>query len=138
MPDLTGRTFPAYEPTSWADWFPTGKGVALFLTTKCVTCRTLANQLDDFLRSAGGPAIVVVIQAEFEDVRRFVKATALDAKRVVVDERGFTSRALGLEFSPAAVTVAEGRVGEAAIVNSIDQLASVLQRSGALSPTAVQ
>jgi hypothetical protein len=138
MPDLAARTFPSYELTSWSDWFPERNGVALFVTTRCVTCRSIANQLDDFLRSSGNPPIVVIVQAEFEEVRRFLRATALQPERVAIDERGFTAGALGLEFSPAAVTVVDGCVGEAAIVNSIDQLASLLQRAGTLTPSNLQ
>ena len=110
----------------------TGKdAVVVQLTTTCATCRTVARDVPDFAQAVGGTIRIVVIvrDAPMDEVERFVEATGLDRASVFVDEAAAVGKATGLSWTPAAMSVRRGRLGEAAIINDARQLETFTVRT---------
>jgi hypothetical protein len=130
VPPVECRRLVDGEPCRLAD--ATGRdAVVVQLTTTCATCRAVARDLSEFARAVAGTiALVVVVRdASSDGVERFAQATGLDRSLVLVDETGAVGKATGLSWTPAAMSVRRGRLGEAAIVNDARQLETFTDRT---------
>lgn len=112
----------------WGDYFGDALGVAVFLTTHCVTCREVAHDLNGLAHDLAPIAhVVAIIEGGSDAVKTFVTEVGLDSRLVVIDEDGETARALGVDWRPAAVTTRDGVVAQAGIVNNVIQIDSLVQ-----------
>jgi uncharacterized membrane protein YphA (DoxX/SURF4 family) len=130
LPHVECRRLTDGQPCLLAD--ATGReAVVVQLTTTCATCRTVARDLSDFARAVARTIRIVVIvrDAPMEVVERFVEATGLDGSLVLIDETAAVGKATGLSWTPAAMSVRRGRLGEAAIVNDARQLETFTDRT---------
>lgn len=103
-----------------------GSGLVLTLSTKCATCQTLAATL------RGGrlpPDTWLVVVPVIGDGREFIDAYELHGERVLVDEGQRLTRGLGIEVSPSALFVSEGRLAGAQTVPSVRQLRAILPKN---------
>lgn len=127
LPELSGLGAADLRPARWDSYLGADQSLAIFLTTRCVSCRTIAEDLSGFAidvrREAG---VVVVVEGSIQEVSAFIREAGLDQHMVVIDEKGATSKRLGITWSPAAVTIKGRQIGDAAIVNSIDQIHALI------------
>lgn len=96
------------------------RALVLFLSNKCETCRVLAGALD-----GGGlpPHLwVVVVPVLSGDPRQFVDDFHLHSDRVVIDFDRSISERLGLDITPAAIVIGNGRMVQAHSVPTVRQL----------------
>jgi len=127
VPDLVGVRADTLEPTSWDSYFDGAIGVVVFLTSSCVTCREIAEDLSGLAKEIPEAIkITTILEAQVEEGRTFLEATHLDPRAVVFDEHGETSRRIGVSWKPAALTLRDGRLGHAAIVNTVYQVEALV------------
>ena len=103
------------------------RGIVLTLSTKCATCQTLAATL------RGGelpPDTWLLVVPVTGDGREFIDAYELYGDRVLVDEGQRLTRGLGIEVSPSALFISDGRLADAQTVPSVRQLRAILPRYG--------
>jgi hypothetical protein len=124
LPKLTGHPpHESFAAREWRDYFGDALGVIVFLTTQCVTCREVARDLPGLAADLSPVArVVAIIEGGRDVVEAFVSEVSLDKHLVIIDEDGTTARELGVEWRPAAVTVRDGGVAQAGIVNNVAQI----------------
>jgi thiol-disulfide isomerase/thioredoxin len=125
LPELTALTA-AGDEAAWADYLHAPLGLVLFLSPHCVTCRDVAEGLPALAGELDGEAsVVTIIEGPAEEVRAFVRETELPPRLVAIDEAGATSKRLGMQWTPAALSIRGGdTLGTAAVVNDIYQVDS--------------
>jgi hypothetical protein len=108
----------------------TPQAVVLFLSDKCATCRTIASALDGAIPRG----VVVVLESGAAEVPDGIAATyRFDPARTVVDpDRGITKR-LGMNITPAAIVVEDGRIARATSIPSTRQLYALLESNKVLT-----
>jgi thiol-disulfide isomerase/thioredoxin len=128
LPELTAITAEDQRTASWSDYIGAPVAMVLFLSTHCLTCRDIAEGAGPLAREVGDEAsIVAVVEGEREEVLAFARETGLPANLVAIDEAGVTAKGLGIEWSPAALSIREhDTLGTAALVNDIYQVDSFL------------
>ncbi|MEU8251356.1 hypothetical protein [Nonomuraea sp. NPDC048916] len=102
-------------------------GVLLVLSTTCGACQELAPQARGFFASAGVELVGIVVScASAESGRDFVTQFGLADVPSYVDVSGqFSTAALGVGMSPAAVALsAEGIIRSAVVFSSFNALSS--------------
>jgi len=105
--------------------------MVLFLSNTCATCRSIAAAL----RGAVPQTLWVVVEPVFsDDADLFIEEFSLQGERVLVDRDGSIAGRLGLDITPSAIFVQDGRIERAQTVPSIRQLFSVLPVVRPLSP----
>lgn len=101
-----------------------GHAVVLFLSNKCKTCFDIAATL------AGGalpPSVwLVVVPVAGGDASEFVDQYQLRGERIMVDDGELIVSRLGLDITPAALTIKDGRIEQAQTVPSPRQLYAML------------
>jgi hypothetical protein len=109
--------------------------LVLFLSNKCETCMVIAQSL------AGGilpEKMWLVVVPILSDPTEFLDRYQLRGDRILVDH-GISDR-IGLDITPAAILIENGRLAEAHTVPSVRQLYASLPdnkiRARALSPRA--
>lgn len=122
--DLSAVDASAERPVTWDDFLGGEKlGLVLFLSTHCATCRDIAEDVAALARELEGDAeVVAVVEGPADEAQRFVAESGLPDELVAIDERGMTSKALGIQWTPAALTIRGARLGSAAVVNDIYQV----------------
>lgn len=105
-------------------------GIALFLSDKCGTCRSIANSLAD---AVPADLWLVLDPANPRKDSEIKVSYQLDPAKVTVDRSREISSSVGVTITPAAVVVRDGRIERAATVPSTRQLQDLLTslRSGA-------
>lgn len=117
------------RPVDWSDYFGKGLNLALFLTPRCSHCYALAQDVDDYFdRIKDHVGVVVVLRAPLTEGQRFIESTDVNPRFVAIDIDGSTADALGLQAWPMSVLVFGDRVGHGAIVNSVDQIETLIER----------
>ncbi len=106
--------------------------MVLFLSNTCATCRSIAAAL----RGAVPQTLWVVVEPVFnDDADLFVEEFALQNERVLVDQESRIAGQLGLDITPSAIFIQDGRIERAQTVPSSRQLFSVLPVVRPLSPS---
>lgn len=112
-----------------------GEALVVFLSNKCETCRIIAQSL------AGGALpqnLWLVVVPVLSDPTEFLEEFQLRGDRTLIDQ-GITDR-IGLDITPAALLIQNGRIVEAHTLPSVRQLYASLpgigKRSRALVPRA--
>lgn len=96
------------------------RAVVLFLSNKCETCITIAESLAGIDLPAGlWVALVPVLSGDMGD---FLTRYPLRGDRVLVDGVNEIAARIGLDITPAAVIIEEGRMVAAQTVPTIRQL----------------
>jgi thiol-disulfide isomerase/thioredoxin len=126
LPELTAITAADGRPAAWSDYIRTSVGMVLFLSTHCLTCRDIAEGAGPLARELGEEAsIVAVVEGRREEALEFARDAGLPASLVAIDEAGATAKGLGIQWSPAALSIRDhGTLGTAALVNDIYQVDS--------------
>jgi hypothetical protein len=103
-------------------------GLAVFLSTDCLTCRTVAAGISEIARDMRGRlTLAVVLQAASDEERdTFLASAGLPAQLAADDRNGTIGKDLGLSVRPAAVVVRDGRTVEAAAISNANQLRQLL------------
>jgi thiol-disulfide isomerase/thioredoxin len=140
LPELTAITAEDQRAASWSDYIRAPVALVLFLSTHCLTCRDLAEGAGPLARELGDEAsIVAVVEGQREEALAFVRDAGLPTSLVAIDEAGATAKGLGIEWSPAALSIRDrDTLGTAALVNDIYQVDSFVseelaRRSGDLA-----
>ncbi len=127
LPELTGRAATTLRPAQWSDYFKTNLNLIVCLTTRCLSCRSIAEELTGLAADVRGDAtIVALVEGMSEEVQGFMRETQLDPHLVIVDDNGAMTKRLGVSWNPGVVTVRGGEIGEAAIVNSVQQINALI------------
>lgn len=116
------------------DWLPasTLRRAVLFVSPSCGICEGVLSGLKPLLRSRD--ELIIVCQSTAEAAERYLGAYGLADLTLIPDPNGDLAAAVGINETPVAVLVdAEQRVQRAAIVNSPQQVESLLLTS---SPAA--
>lgn len=123
LPDLVGYSAIGRRSVIWKEYLNPVFSVVVLLSTHCTVCRTLANDLTRFAAEVKDEvAIIVILEGRSNEVQTFINETQLDRSMVIIDENKINAERFGVMWNPAAITIRNGRLGEAAIVNDIDQL----------------
>lgn len=102
--------------------------IVLVLSTKCATCRTLANTVRGAIPRWLWLLVEPATGAD-EEGRRFVAEFQLDGERTVVDAGGEIAERLGMDVSPLALFFENGRLHRAETVPSARHLYSIAPTS---------
>jgi hypothetical protein len=106
--------------------------MVLFLSNTCATCRSIAAALQGALPHA----LWVVVEPVFhDDASAFVDEFGLRGERVIVDPQGRIAHRLGLDITPSAILVEQGRLQRAQTVPSSRQLFTALPVVRRLRPS---
>lgn len=106
--------------------------MVLFLSNTCATCRSIAAAL----RGAVPHTLWVVVEPVFnDDADIFVEEFSLQGERVLIDRDSYIAGQLGLDITPSAIFIQEGRIERAQTVPSSRQLFSMLPVVRPLSPS---
>lgn len=140
LPELSGVTSDTHEPRMWADYLRSDVGVAVFMTPRCLKCRDVAAGLQALAANLRNRVdVIAVVQGRPEDVEPFISETGLPRDMTVIDEDGVTASRLGIEVTPAALTLREGSIGVAGVVNSAHHVEVLIEQEdadeGASSPS---
>jgi hypothetical protein len=127
LPDVSGRRATDLLPANWHDYLQTDFGVIVLLSTSCITCRTIAEDLSRFAVNVKGEAsIVAFVQGPLDEAQTFVTSTGLDRRLVIIDEKGTTARRLRVEWNPGVVTIRKQKIDQIGIINTVDQLDNLI------------
>lgn len=128
LPELLGRAATTLRAvTNWDDYLGTGLSLIVCLKVGCDSCHEIAADLTGFAADVRNDSTVVaLVEGSGDEVRTFVKETHLAPSMVIIDEGGTMTRRLGVSWNPGAVTVRGRKLGEAAILNSVSQLAALI------------
>lgn len=127
LPPLAGVRASDGGKAAWSDYLLKESGVIVLLRSGCVSCHTLAAELSNFASSVKTDFFTVaVIEGRRDETVEFIRHTGLDASLVVIDEEGATAHRLGVSFSPGAVSVRDGSLYQAGIVNNVTQVHALL------------
>jgi hypothetical protein len=127
LPELVGTRLGSADRATWSDFISTEFGAIVFLTTHCVTCREVAEELTGFERDLpDNVSLMVIMEGEESTVEKFARAGRLDSRFVCVDEAGETGKRIGVTWTPAALTVRNGKIGRSGIVNNVFQISSFI------------
>jgi hypothetical protein len=128
LPPAAGFSSDSRSAVAWDDLITTRRGVAVFLTPTCVTCREIAQDIRGFSRDVPGDvSVAVFVKGTSDEVEALIRETEMPRELVVVDREGGTANSLGIGWTPAALTIQQGLVGAAAIVNTIYQVDALVQ-----------
>lgn len=108
--------------------------MVLFLTNKCATCRSIGASLKGALPQAMW-LIVESLTSDDADGDAFVEEFQLASGRTLVDPGGRIAARLGLDITPSAVFVEDGRLRAAKTVPSSRQMFAMLPVVYALHPS---
>lgn len=128
LPELTGLSAVDLRPARWDDYLGKDFSVVVALTTRCNSCRLIAEELTGFAGELGDAvSIAVLVEGSVDEVANFLTATRLNPRMVIIDEDGITTKAFGINWNPGAVTIWGRKLGEAAIVNDVDQINALIE-----------
>jgi hypothetical protein len=106
--------------------------LVLFLSTKCSTCASIAAAF----RGAVPLGMWIVVEPIVDDEGdQFVEGFQLAGDRTQVDYGGRIADRLGLDVTPSAVMVADGRMEQARTVPSSRQAFAMLPQVRLLNPS---
>ncbi len=127
LPTLTGYSAKDRQPRRWNDYLKKPFGLILSLSTHCSTCRSVAAELTGKASEVQDDiSIIVLVEGKAEEAESFISKAQLDRHLVIIDEEGTTAQTIGAPWTPAAITVRNGKLGEAAVIDNIDQLGALL------------
>lgn len=129
LPELSGQAATTMLPAHWDSYLPAGAKPCLLvgLTTHCLSCRAIAEELTGFVADVRDDATVLAfVEGPLGEAQDFIRQTSLDPRLVVIDEAGATMKRIGVSWNPGVVIVRQRRLGEAAIVNSVTQLGALV------------
>lgn len=130
LPELSGLSAETMLPARWDEYLHARLGIIVCLTAHCTSCHAIADDLTGLAADVRPDAtIVALVEGSRDEVQGFIEQTGLDPRLVIIDEGGQTLKRLGVSWNPGAVTVREGRLGEAAIVNSVMQISALIYGS---------
>lgn len=99
--------------------------VVAFLSTKCSTCRTIAEELQGHVRK---PLWVIVEGPSAEACSDFLAAVGLSGSRIGQDVQGEIAQRLDLRVAPAALIFLDGQLARALSLPSARQLKRILSQ----------
>ncbi|MGH8910292.1 MAG: hypothetical protein ACRD0K_28310 [Egibacteraceae bacterium] len=106
--------------------------MVLFLSNACATCRSIAAAL----RGAVPQTLWIVVEPVFrDDADLFVEEFQLHGARTLVDQHGRIAGLLGLDITPSAIFIENGRMRRAQTVPSSRQLLAALPLARPLKPS---
>ena len=127
LPELEGYSAKDHRRAKWEDYLNPTLSVVVLLSTHCLTCRSLAEDITQFVDDIKKDAsIIVILEGKEDEVQEFINATRLDRSIVIIDEKKITAQRLGVIWNPAAITVPEGKLGKAAVIHDIHQLSALV------------
>jgi len=128
LPQLFGLSARNLHPARWEDYLDAHFSVVVLLSTHCITCRAIAEDLTRLAADVSEEAaIIVIVEGKIDEVQAFIAKTQLNLRIVIIDEEGETAKQLNVLWNPAAITVRGRKLGEAAVINDIDQLNALVR-----------
>jgi hypothetical protein len=116
----------------------------LFLSDKCGTCRSIASKLQ-----AGIPDnVFVIVDPGVGEDREQELSYDLDPEKTIIDRTGAISKRAGIDVTPSAIVVENGRISRGSTLPSARQFYTLLESiqivtyhkqktNGQAAPTAV-
>ncbi|MEU0568860.1 hypothetical protein ABZ297_26255 [Nonomuraea sp. NPDC005983] len=95
------------------------RAMVLFLSNKCETCHNLASALRG---GAVPPSMWVVVVPVSGDGNEFIAEFGLYSERVLLDEEERIVGSIGLDITPVALHVTEGKLTRAHTVPTVRQM----------------
>lgn len=127
LPELEAVSYTSLRPADWDTYLRTETGVVLVFSTRCSTCRDVAQDVTGYVMSERKKVSVVIIMVgEFREAKEFLISTHLPPDLVVIDEEGITLQKLGIKWTPTAMIVHNNTVGKVAVINDIEQIDGLL------------
>lgn len=127
LPALEGYSAKDHRRANWEDYLNPTLSVVVLLSTHCIICRSLAEDITQLADDVKENVSIIVILGDKEDeVQKFLNVTRLDRSIVIIDEKKITAQRFGVTWNPAAITVSEGKLGKAAVINDIHQLSALV------------
>jgi len=108
--------------------------VVLFLSNKCATCRSIGAALKGAVPQTMW-LVVESLSSDDADADAFVQEFQLSGERTLVDPAGRIAARLGLDITPSAIVVEDGRLHQAKTVPSSRQMFAMLPVVYALHPS---
>jgi hypothetical protein len=106
--------------------------MVLFLSNTCATCRSIAAAL----RGAVPQTLWIIVEPVLhDDADLFVEEFQLRSERTIIDQHGRIAHQLGLDITPSAIFIQNGRLLRAHTVPSSRQLLSALPSTRPLNPS---
>jgi len=126
-PELGGIAAHTLQPARWEDYLNPRFSVILLLSTHCYTCRMLAEDIPPFAKEVKDEAaILVIVQGRQQEVEELITKAKLPPNLVVIDEDQTTAKRFGVLWTPAAITIRQGKLGEASVITDIDSLSTLI------------
>jgi hypothetical protein len=98
------------------------EAILVFLSARCASCFSIAHSF-----KGGAPdSVWFVLEADGSDVEKIREPLKQSAERIVVDRDGGLAHAVGVEITPAVVSLEYGRVSSARAVSSFRQVTSLV------------
>ncbi|MBJ7596515.1 hypothetical protein [Candidatus Nephthysia bennettiae] len=121
LPDLALIDPSTTTPVALRDRMTTGGLV--FLHPGCVSCHTVAQQLDRYagLQQPGTSLVAIVEGRTADEAEQFIKETGLGPAAILIDPNGELARSIGLTVKPAVVVVYNGATQATATIRSASQ-----------------
>lgn len=127
LPELTGIAADTSYPAHWEDYLGPSLSIVVLLSTHCQACRLLAEGITRFAATVKeDAAVVVIIDGDRREAEEFILRAKLPRHLVVIDEDRTTAKRFGVLWNPAAITIRQRKLGEAAIVSESDQLRTLV------------
>ena len=127
LPEMNGIAAAGYQTRTWSDYIAQDIGIAVFVTPNCIKCKEVAEELGTLAANLRNRVdVVAVVQGPMDLSERFIADAALPRHMTVIDEEGLTASRLGINVTPAAVTLIAGSIGIAGIVNDARQVEALL------------
>lgn len=128
LPQLVGLSASTLRPARWEDYLDPHFSVVVLLSTHCITCRAIAEDLTRLAADVSDEAaIIVLVEGKIDEAQAFIAKTRLNPRLVVIDEKGETAKQFGVLWNPAAITIRGKKLSEAAIINDINQLNALVR-----------
>lgn len=108
------------------------KALVLFLSTKCATCSSIAAAFRGAIPSAMWVVVEPVVDAEGDT---FVQSFELAGDRTIIDYGGGIANRLGLDVTPSALHIENGRMKRAQTVPSSRQAFAMVPQVRLLLPS---
>lgn len=132
LPEMNGVAAAGYQTRVWDDYIVKDVGVAVFVTPNCIKCKEVAEELGTLAANLRNRVdVVAVVHGPIDLSERFIVDAALPRQMTVIDEEGLTASRLGINVTPAAVTLVSGAIGVAGIVNDARQVEALLDSDDA-------
>ena len=107
----------------------TPHALLLVLSTKCVTCHSIASNLRDVVP----PLVWILIEDGDEFPSPFMQRHNLSGDRVLLDTNQTVADGMGIDLTPIGIRIHGGRIADGVVLTSVRQLWDLLPETTPLA-----